>query len=287
MAEGADDLEVRFSDGTSCAAIVDKLAPHTDLALIRVQDHDLSVATLAPADSIKQGEPVISLGHPNLQDGEPSLAWGLVSATNRRIRLDHAPGDIGLVAVIQATYKSAGGSSGAPVFSLDGSLVGIHVAGTHEQGSSVPDFLASAVPVGDLARLMGDAQPDVRESSPPVDPATVAALAPRPHLDVTDFLGEIGSSPDGRTMLHQHWTDPGMGLHVVEQVIHTGVEDARSATLSSLAGPADFFRALRFVASWVDVSPLADASALSSCGHAASTQAEEQGDPESDSEDWE
>lgn len=265
VVEGASELTVDFISGAPVPATLRRVAEHTDLALITITGGGtLSPAPLAAADALKQGDPVVALGHPLLQEGEPSFAWGLITATDRRIRMNDAPPGVGEIDVIQADYNSAGGSSGEPVFNLDGAVVGIHVGGTHVQGSGVPDNLASAVPVAELHRLL-----DQSETARPEADAATKSPAPGGRAGtfptVGAFLGELAGQADGISLLHQHWRDPSRGTHLVRMVLRTGARDDATATLSELAGPAEFFRPLRAVASRIEVAGRTNPLALRSC----------------------
>jgi S1-C subfamily serine protease len=267
--EGATEIIVDFTLGGSAIAAVQKVAAHTDLALLTAQEAPSTAVPLAASGELQQGDPVITLGHPLLQEGEPSLAWGIVTATDRRIRLVDPPSGVGTIDVIQASYKSAGGASGAPVFDLSGKIVAIHVASTHEQGSEIPDFLASAVPVDQLRQLIDTsgiaARPAGREeSSAPVERSSTADVFP----SVSAFLGELDREADGLAMLHQHWKDPSRGLHRVREVRRTGAS-GETATVSELTGTTGFYRPLKAVASRVEVAGQTPPDDLGSCTGAA------------------
>jgi S1-C subfamily serine protease len=116
---------------------------------------------------------MVTLGHPNLLDGDATLSWGLVTAVNRRI---HGAGhEDESQRVIQATYQSAGGSSGSPVFTLDGEVIGIHTSSSMSPAGTATTFMSYAVPVDILHKLLGSTIPSI--SAPPRDGSNGRALA--------------------------------------------------------------------------------------------------------------
>jgi S1-C subfamily serine protease len=270
VVEGATEILVDFALGGSARASVQKVAPHTDLALLTTPEAPPTAVPLAASGALQQGDPVVTLGHPKLQQGEASLAWGIVTATNRQIRLVDPPSGVGTIDVIQASYKSAGGASGAPVFDLKGKVVAIHIAGSHEQGSEIPDFLASAVPVDALRALIDDS--GISEPAVEADGAVANELAPAERFPkVGAFLGELDGDGDGLAMLHQHWRDPSRGLHRVCEVLRIGA-GGDTRTVSALAGEAEFFRPLQAVASRIEVAGPTTPDELGSCGGAGPEQ---------------
>jgi hypothetical protein len=281
VVEHAEHIRVLFSDGSDATATVALRAANTDIALLTIDD-DLphAFAALAPpAEPISQGDPVITLGFPRMLQGEPTLAWGLITATDRSITLDEPPPGIERFGVIQATYHSASGASGAPVFDLHGRVVGVHCAGAREiQGDDKAVYLSSAIPVSDLKLLLagggaiedalGDAdlapvpaRPMPRASAP-MDAATATPSAYLTALVRPELMPPTGSC----ALLHEHWLRPDDDEQVVTRVLQTPTEhEGDAGRIGALSGVPRLLVPLRATRCRIDVTRAQPMSALTSC----------------------
>jgi S1-C subfamily serine protease len=113
---------VRFASGeVSRAEVVGWDAP-TDLAVLRVQDRDLSVLPLAEGP-LQVGQLVVAIGNP--LRFERSVSLGVISALERTL-----PGGRGVVleGLIQTDAAINPGNSGGPLVDASGRVVGINTA---------------------------------------------------------------------------------------------------------------------------------------------------------------
>ena len=289
VVEGGESFSVEFDGGMPVEAKLVGIAASTDLALISVVDHKAEhVATLAAGGPPRQGDHVISLGHPLLLEGDPSLAWGIVTAAERRITLKDDVHGIGEFRTIQATLQSAGGASGSPVFNMNGQVVGILVAGGDRGGGDkareLAEYMTSLVPVADLHELMktsGTKAITQSESDLPPFRAGIYEMG-RPAADfptATEFLHEIMQSPKDVSLLHQHWSDLKHTPQLVREVIASQSASLDTPTLGQVSGPIGFLTPVRVLSSRVDVAGGTDPGGLAGCDHV---------DPlVQDEEDWE
>ena len=112
-------LSVQFHDGRRVEAEIVKLDPRADLALLKV--HEQHVQGLAPLelnspngrDHIKTGTPVLAFGSPL------SLTFLVTQGIIARVNEDTLLGD----------YLIESGSSGGPLVTLDGNVIGINTFG--------------------------------------------------------------------------------------------------------------------------------------------------------------
>ena len=67
VVDGAQTVEVRFSDETTAIAEVVGSDPANDLAVIKVNpaDADLVLAALGDSDELRVGDPVLAIGSPS------------------------------------------------------------------------------------------------------------------------------------------------------------------------------------------------------------------------------
>ena len=144
VVDGADKVTVRLDDGRDFDAKVVGTDPHTDVAVIKIDGHDLPTLPLGDSDQLEVGEWVLALGNPfGLSN---TLTAGIVSAKGRsRIGITDYEDFIQTDAAINP------GNSGGPLIDLDGRVVGINTAiatrtgGYMGVGFAIPISLASAI----------------------------------------------------------------------------------------------------------------------------------------------
>ena len=101
--------------------------PLTDLAVVKVDVDDITVAQVGDSASLAVGDPVIAIGSPLGLAG--TVTTGIVSAMDRPLRLSGEGTDTD--AVIDAVQTDAAvnpGNSGGPLVDATGAVVGINTA---------------------------------------------------------------------------------------------------------------------------------------------------------------
>ncbi|MBN2629277.1 MAG: Do family serine endopeptidase [Rhodobacteraceae bacterium] len=130
VVEGADEVTVKFADGTRLAAKVVGTDPATDLALIRVEtDKDLPYVEWGDSSALRVGQDVVAIGNPFGLGN--TVTAGIVSALGRDIQ--SGPFDN----YIQTDAAINRGNSGGPLFDAQGNVVGINTAIFSPTGGSV------------------------------------------------------------------------------------------------------------------------------------------------------
>jgi S1-C subfamily serine protease len=125
VVEGARVLAVRLASGEAVNATIVGLAPHYDLAVIRlsnVRELPQPVAVGSSAD-LKVGQAAFAIGNPFGLD--QSLTSGIISALKRRLPTS-AGREIGNV--IQTDAAINPGNSGGPLLDSAGRLIGVNTA---------------------------------------------------------------------------------------------------------------------------------------------------------------
>lgn len=151
VVEGCSDLRVKFDDGTVVDAEIAQLGT-TDIALLKIASAGglQHPARLGSSSDLRTGTPVFTLGHPAALVGDPTLAWGLITATDRRTEQFGMP-----TRVLQASIAVTGGASGSPVFDLSGALVGLVFGGVDVGPGKLPaDYITLVIPVDDIRDLL-------------------------------------------------------------------------------------------------------------------------------------
>jgi S1-C subfamily serine protease len=123
---GAKRVTVTFHDGTESAAQLISVHPENDLAVIKARTipDDLPAATLGSAGRLKPGDEVVAVGFPF--GVGPTVTAGVVSGLNREFRSPE--GDRLLTRLIQFDAAANAGSSGGPLVTMQGDVVGIVTA---------------------------------------------------------------------------------------------------------------------------------------------------------------
>jgi len=114
----AKDVTVKLSDRREYTAKVLGLDTATDIAVLRIDAHDLPVVRLGDPKNLEVGDPVLAIGAP--YGLEQTATSGIVSAKGRSL-----PGDA-VVPFIQTDAAVNPGNSGGPLFDGTGSVVGIN-----------------------------------------------------------------------------------------------------------------------------------------------------------------
>jgi len=143
VAGDADEIKVKLADGRELKATRVGVDSETDLAVIKVDAHDLPFAKLGDSDKLEQGEWVIAIGSPfGLQQ---TMTAGIVSAIGRDLRTGQYDN------YIQTDASINPGNSGGPLVNMEGEVVGINALIFSQSGSnsgvgfSIPSNLASKV----------------------------------------------------------------------------------------------------------------------------------------------
>jgi S1-C subfamily serine protease len=123
VVEGADEIEVSFSNQKSYRAELVGADPSTDLAVLRVDvsSRALTPLPLADSDDVTVGDPVVAIGNPFGLDRTATA--GIVSALQRAVT---APNGRPIDHVIQTDAPINQGNSGGPLLNAAGEVIGVN-----------------------------------------------------------------------------------------------------------------------------------------------------------------
>ncbi|MGW6336492.1 trypsin-like peptidase domain-containing protein [Nocardia rhamnosiphila] len=156
---GRARIQITFSDGTRTPANIVGRDPKTDLAVLKVDVKNLTVAQLGKSDDVQVGDAVLAVGSP--LGLSKTVTSGIVSALHRPVKLEGEGSDT--KAVIDAVQTDASinpGNSGGALVDADGRVIGINTAIRSESGGSVG--LGFAIPVDQMTQV---AQTLIRDGS--------------------------------------------------------------------------------------------------------------------------
>jgi hypothetical protein len=198
VVEGDGPFRVVLDDERELEAHLLRRSDSTDLALLQLPDGTYPCVGIE-ADEVVQGQPIFSIGHPLMQQGDPTLTFGLVAAPHRQTSFEGLD-VLGQISVIQTTYPSAPGASGSPVFDLTGHVVGIH-CGQREHEDRDADYMTFAVPASDLLALIAGAAVPLTDDLAEAD---LRALVPTER-----FFQRLAVENGQAVFLPDHWSSNG------------------------------------------------------------------------------
>ena len=154
--EGAREVRVNLSDGTSYEAELLGSDPSTDLAILQIHPtSQLHALSLGNSDDVRVGEWVLAVGNPlNLTS---TVTAGIVSAKGRNIRLlapDATREVYPVESFIQTDAAVNPGNSGGALVNLSGELIGINAAIASQTGSYAG--YSFAIPSSIVAKVVRD-----------------------------------------------------------------------------------------------------------------------------------
>jgi serine protease Do len=118
VVDGAKEVTVNLSDHREFKAKVLGADRTSDIAVLKIDGHDLPSVRLGDSDQLAVGDYVLAIGEPF--GLEETATAGIVSAKGRSL-----PGD-GYVPFIQTDAAVNPGNSGGPLFDASGAVVGIN-----------------------------------------------------------------------------------------------------------------------------------------------------------------
>jgi S1-C subfamily serine protease len=153
VVSGAKRLSVIFSDGLESEATLVGARPEHDLAVIQAKavPDDLVPATLRSTGDLRLGDEVVAAGFP-FGIG-PSVSSGVISGLRREYQSPE--GKRLLTNLIQFDAAANPGSSGGPLFTTDGEVVGIVTGILNPNKEAVFIGIGFAVPIENAASAVG------------------------------------------------------------------------------------------------------------------------------------
>jgi serine protease Do len=145
VVEGADEVIVGLTDKREFKAKLVGIDQRSDVALLKISAKNLPVVSIGDPSKLEVGEWVVAIGAPF--GFTNSVTQGIVSATGRDL-----PGQ-NIIPFIQTDVAVNPGSSGGPLFNMNGEVVGINSQIYSRSGGSMG--ISFAIPI-DVAMKVKD-----------------------------------------------------------------------------------------------------------------------------------
>ena len=152
VVEGAQQIEVSFSNRDSVKARLVGTDPSTDIAVLKVNvdARALRPLQLGNSDRVRVGDSVVAIGNP--LGLERSVTAGIVSALHRPLQ---APNDFTIDDVVQTDASINSGNSGGPLIAANGSVIAVNTAiATGNTGSTGSIGIGFAVPINTVRNVV-------------------------------------------------------------------------------------------------------------------------------------
>ena len=137
---------VSLADGQSTEGTVVGSDARTDLAVVKINVSNLTVAEFGDSDSLQTGEPVIAIGNPLGLEFQGTVTAGVISALNRTIGAEGQS-----MKLIQTDAAINPGNSGGALVNADGQVIGINSAKISKEGV---EGLGFAIPINTVRPIL-------------------------------------------------------------------------------------------------------------------------------------
>lgn len=122
--------------------------PTLDLAMVKVNATDLTVAPLGSSEDLVVGETAIAIGTPLGLQFQHTVTSGIISALNRTVRVPTNLGENFMEDLIQTDASINPGNSGGPLLNIRGQVIGINtikVTSAEAIGFAIPIDVAKPI----------------------------------------------------------------------------------------------------------------------------------------------
>lgn len=152
VVEDASAVTVTLNDGTEYPAKVVGSDASNDVALLKIEETGLPAVTIGSSSDLQIGDMVAAIGNA-VGTLTSSQTVGYVSGINREISVDNT-----IINMLQTDAAINSGSSGGPLFNMQGQVIGITTAkysGTTSSGASI-EGVGFAIPIDDVKDMLSD-----------------------------------------------------------------------------------------------------------------------------------
>ncbi|MBS1772163.1 MAG: trypsin-like peptidase domain-containing protein [Bacteroidetes bacterium] len=147
-----DKVTVTFNNRYTTEAKVISTDPQTDIAVLKVNEKNLSYMEFGNSDNVKLGQWVLAVGYPLTLDA--TVTAGIVSAKSRSLGINRTQTSSAIESFIQTDAAVNPGNSGGALVNTDGLLIGINSAIASPTGSYAG--YSYAIPANLVRKVVND-----------------------------------------------------------------------------------------------------------------------------------
>lgn len=119
--DGAEKIYIYFQNGEKKEAVLVGKDSQKDLAVLKVDKSNLPIVTFGNSDEVQIGQMAIAIGNPLGEQLSGTVTVGVISALNRRLKIDGYFMDL-----IQTDAAINKGNSGGALLDKEGKVIGIN-----------------------------------------------------------------------------------------------------------------------------------------------------------------
>lgn len=191
VVSGADSLTVTLSSGKEVVAVLVGADDRSDLAVLKINEKNLTVVPLGDSKTIKVGQLAIAIGNPLGQELAGTVTVGIISGPERTLAVDSSGRTL---KVLQTDAAINPGNSGGALVNEKGEVIGINTLKSTNLG-----YDQSGNPI--TAEGLGFAIP-INEAKPIINELIRHGYISRPYLgvsgqDVNELDAQLRSVPQG------------------------------------------------------------------------------------------
>lgn len=225
---GSDSIKVTLYDGTVYPASLVGADVTADLAVIKIDAKDLTVAALGNSDNLQVGETVVAIGNPLGSELAGTVTSGIVSALNRKITTNGYSQEY-----IQTDAAINPGNSGGPLVNINGEVIGINTL-----KNTLAGYDDYGMPIG--AEGIGFSIP-ISTARPIIEQLITKGSVERPGIGITCVVDEMNAynpsgSPEGVTVVRVVSGGPADIAGVEPDDIITSVDGTAVKTVEEMTG---------------------------------------------------
>ncbi len=147
VVDGANSVEVTFTDGKTHEAEIVGMDQDTDLAVLKVEKEGLTPLKLGSLSNVEVGQRAVAIGNPFGLRG--SMTSGIISQKGRRLPTESG---FSIPNVLQTDAAINPGNSGGPLLNIRGEVVGVNTAIETQTGTF--SGVGFAIPVDAVKRVV-------------------------------------------------------------------------------------------------------------------------------------
>lgn len=149
--DGASKITVRLKDEKTYEAKLIGKDSTLDVALLKIEADNLTVATFGDSSKLAVGQTAIAIGNPLGKLGG-TVTDGIISALDREIEIDGKT-----MTLLQTNAAINPGNSGGGLFDANGNLIGLVVAKSTSTSSGTSlEGLGFAIPINKIVDVLSD-----------------------------------------------------------------------------------------------------------------------------------